>query len=452
MKMDAAEILTTGWCPHKCTYCYIPKSEVMKELHQEIIADLETGEYIERLKKIYGDGLETLGFWGTEPTLTLDLIQPMLPQLTQAFPKLKEMSFSTAMIAVEPIAKFIKALQGYGIKLKVQVSLDGPAFITDKNRFPRAAEKVPQKFFALVSAIQNQRGGAMPFPPTIIPGLAERNLPTEVEFHWKATLTIENIKEMNDNSSKIDEYYRYFERLDNKFDEINQSENISLVKGNHPPTLEAPGNYTSEDGREFAQFLNNLRQKGHRSIYSFRLGKLLDFWEELGTKKRMFTCSAGDSNSGIGDSWHICHRSFYLNDSRYVNSVLQQDIANWDASHFKAGTIDLLRKYYIVDMNQDAEMIRLRYVMRNYHDFWRLQIGYVKAMMTELALARQADHRYLENDELNTIFALFVNTAWSCPVENILNTGNIYLVPLSMLRMFGNGAFQELLHDIPRRK
>lgn len=79
-------------------------------------------------------------------------------------------------------------------------------------------------------------------------------------------------------------------------------------------------------------------------------------------------------------------------------------------------------------------------------------MGYVNAMVTELALAGQADHRYLDSDELRTLFALFINTGLGCPLENILNTGSIHLTLLSMLRMFGNGAFQELLNDIPRRK
>lgn len=79
-------------------------------------------------------------------------------------------------------------------------------------------------------------------------------------------------------------------------------------------------------------------------------------------------------------------------------------------------------------------------------------MGYVNAMVMELALAGQADHRYLDSDELRTLFALFVNTGLGCPIENILNTGSIHFTLLSMLRMFGNGAFQELLHDIPARK
>ncbi|GAI97971.1 unnamed protein product, partial [marine sediment metagenome] len=74
---------------------------------------------------------------------------------------------------------------------------------------------------------------------------------------------------------------------------------------------------------------------------------------------------------------------------------LQQGDKNWDVSHFRAGTIDLLRKYYITNVAQDAELTRLHYVMRNYHDFWRLQTGYIRSMMMELALAGQADHQYL---------------------------------------------------------
>jgi len=283
-------------------------------------------------------------------------------------------------------------------------------------------------------------------------GLLKGVSPTKVEFHWKATLTTENIKEMNNDPSKIDEYHQYFENLYTKFDETNHNMNVSLSRGSHIPSLEVPGNYTSEDGKDFAQFLRNLRHKGYKSTYSFRLKKLLDFWNELGIKKKMFTCSAGDSNNGISNNLHICHRSFYLDNDKYVNSVLQQDTVNWDVQHLKAGTVDLLRKYYIVDTEQDAEVTRLKYVMRNYHDFWRLQMGYVSVMITELVLAGQANHQYLDNNELRTFFALFVNTALGCPLENILNTGSIHLTPLSMLRMFGNGAFQELLNDVPRRK
>jgi hypothetical protein len=160
----------------------------------------------------------------------------------------------------------------------------------------------------------------------------------------------------------------------------------------------------------------------------------------------MFTCSGGDSNSGLGKNLHICHRSFYLDEENYVESILKQKgIENWDISLFNKGTIDFMRKYYMVDTEQKPEVTRFLYIMRNYHDFWRFQIGYIRAMMIELALAGQVDREYLKNENLNVLFALFANTGLSCPIENLLNTGVSHFTPLSLIRLFGNGAFQEIL-------
>ncbi len=432
MSVEAAELSTTAWCPNNCKYCYIPKDVVMKEVHQEIIDDLQSGTYISRVKKIYGDGLTTLGFWGTEPTLTLDVIAPFLPEIANAFPKLKDISFSTSMIDYKPITKFAKAMAKTGLKLDVQVSLDGPAFITDINRFKGAAEIIPDNFFKLVSSLQDSE--------------------TNVNFHWKATLTADNIKEMIDSPAKIDEYYNLFNELNAKFDAENHNGNISLQKGSGIPTLAMPGKYTSNDGKNFARFLRLVKEKGHETIYTHRMMKLVNFEDELGTKKRMFTCSGGDSDRGIGYSCHICHRTFSLDDDRVIDAILKQGEVNWDYTHYQQGTIDLIRKYYIVGIGDEGGLTRFSYVMRNYHDFWKAQVGYLKAMLGELALADQVSRTYLDDDNQSTLLALFIPSCLGCPVENILNTANIHLAPISLLRMFGNGAFKEILNDLPNRK
>ncbi|GAI83755.1 unnamed protein product, partial [marine sediment metagenome] len=268
------------------------------------VDDLQSGVYISRMKKIYGDGLTTLGFWGTEPTLTLDVIAPLLPEIASTFPKLKDISFSTSMIDYKPITKFAQAMTKTGLKLSVQVSLDGPTFITDGNRFKGAAKIIPDNFFKLVSSLQDSE--------------------TNVNFHWKATLTADNIKEMIDSPAKIDEYYDFFNGLNARFDAENHNENISLQKGSCIPTLAVPGKYTSNDGKDFAQFLRLVKEKGRETIYTHRMMKLVNFENELGTKKRMFTCSGGDSDRGIGHSCHICHRTFSLDDDRVVNAIMKQ--------------------------------------------------------------------------------------------------------------------------------
>ena len=67
----AAELFSAGWCNLACKYCYIPKTDFLKGIHKSIINSIEDGTYIKDLKEMYGDKLESLAHWGTEPTLTV---------------------------------------------------------------------------------------------------------------------------------------------------------------------------------------------------------------------------------------------------------------------------------------------------------------------------------------------------------------------------------------------
>lgn len=423
--LRAAEIITSGWCPLSCSYCYIPKSEAMHKLHKEIERDLRSGEFIRRLKRVYGENLTHLGFWGTEPTLTLPLIEEYIPEVLQTFPKLEEISFSTSLMAYpERILHLIRILLGRKLTLKVQISLDGPAFITDVNRVKGAAKKVPEHFAKLIGGINSLPLGDL-----------------KVIFSCKATHSIDNIKAFLDDPKRFDEYIAYFDRLNRDIKRRNKQRNVTLRESQNP-TLVIPGKYTSEDGKAFAEYLKGFAKRGKHSTYTPRLERLFLYPEEA-HKRRTFSCSGGDSNLGIGEAIHICHRTFYYDKDEYIESILATDIENWDVSLFKRGTIEHIQKNYIV--KEETELTRFKYVMRGYHDFWKLQLEYTKAMMIELARAGQVDPLYLENRKLLDLFALFVNVGMSCPMENLLNSGSVHLHPVSMLRIFGNGAFQEIV-------
>lgn len=426
--LRAGEILTTGWCPLKCTYCYIPKTEAMHKVHEEIEADLRSGKYLQRLKQLYGENLTHIGFWGTEPTLTLPLIEEYIPEILVTFPKLEHIGFSTSLMAFpERILHLIRILLGRKLTLKVQISLDGPPFITDINRMKGAGKKIPENFVELINGIN-------PLPLGDL----------KIDFSWKATHSIENIRMFICEPKKIDEYFTYFDGLNRFFKKRNKQKNVTLQES-QVPTLVVPGKYTSDDGKAFAEYLREFAKRGKASAYTPRLKRLFDYPEEL-HKRRVFTCSGGDSNMGIGKSTHICHRTFFYDKDEYVESVLETDIENWDVSLFKRRTIEHIRKNYIV--KGEPELTRFKYVMRGYHDFWKMQLEYVKAMIVELARAGQVDPYYLENRELRDLFALFTNAGLSCPMENLLNTGTIHFQLISLLRMFGNGAFQEIVKSV----
>jgi len=431
-RIVASEILTSGFCPFNCSYCYIPKTDMMKQLHERIVESLESGRFIDTLSKLYGKNLQSLGLWGTEPLLTLPIIQKYVPTLLERFPRLNELSFSTSMMYKPGVlVDFIKSLTPTRpFKLKVQISLDGPDFITDVNRMKGAAEKIPENFLSVVKSLNDVDLDQL-----------------SVEFKWKVTFSIDNIKLFVEQPGKIDEFVAYFEDINRRFKEVNRNRRVSLLYGTYCPTLVVPGKYTSSDGRLFARFLDLMYGKGYKDSYYYRLKRLIRNSGET-LKRHVFSCSGGDSNLGVEpDTFHICHRTFYYDDDEYIQSVLKTNIENWDVSNFTRGAVDYMRKFYIVPVDDEYEQARFFYVLRGYHDFWKLQISYVTTMVRELALIGQASKIYLD-DDIALMFALFINSATSCPMENLLNTSAIHFQTISMIRMFANGAFERILKEV----
>jgi len=443
---EACEIFSAAVCNLDCKYCYLPKTKAMHLLHRQVLERVRKSLYIEDLKKAFGKNLEYLSLWGTEPTLGLRDFRPSLPQLLNTFPKLRVFSFSSNLMTnpkeilgfVEDLARFERNL-----KFELQVSLDGPSWITDTNRVGGASETIVKHFLELTEGLNKIDLGCV-----------------EVEMHLKPTFTIWVVKKMNEDEKKIHEYYRFFKDLENDFKRVNQSARVRF-KNTCAPTMAVPGSYTSEDGKQLGLFFKKLRELGYPNNYFFRFKRILDHHEELFTKPCMFTCSGGDSNSGLGvkGDFHICHRTFFLNDERYLKSVMEKRdvLENWDISLMEQDKLDFICSRYVVDVKDAHQMARWNYVMRSYHDFTQLRCGYVVAMLKELAMCSQVHPRYLRDNKLRYLFAIFINSAHSCPAENLLNTSCLHFVPVSMIRLFANGAFQEILKgfandNIPTRK
>jgi len=447
-KVVAAELFSSAVCPLKCKYCYIPKTNLMKQLNQELIKELKIGSFIVDLKEIYGENLEALGLWGAEPTITLKLIEKRIPELINNFPKIKTISFSTSLITnPDIILSFVKKLakENRKIDFQCQISLDGPAFITDINRIKGASKIVPQNLFYLIEKINH---------------LDFKKL--KVIFSFKSTLTKDNINLFNKSDSKIKKYFDYFENIFVEYKRKNKNRNLKLIPSS-PPSLSV-AKYTKVDGENLAKFFKKLRfinqenkeKKYWRhvgeslNVYTYRFKKLIDFQDEIFIKPSMFSCSAGDSNFALNmnKNLNLCHRMFFLSDQNYLDSIISQvNLKNWDVDLFKKGTIDFINSRYNVNIRNTKDIIRMLYVLRNYHDFTRFKISSTVAILKELAIAGQCKKSYLKDDNLAILFALFINSAFCCPAENLLNTGTTYITPVSSIKIFANGAFLEVLKD-----
>lgn len=468
----ACELLTSAYCNMECKYCYIPKVPGMADMHKEVVAKLQDPtDYIAALRRMYGDNLEHLSFWGTEPTLILQYLTPHLELFIRSFPKLKNFSFSTNFLShytrvsefileMERISKMLleegdKRRQKNGnyrddprFMIDVQISLDGPHFITDAGRQEGATDKI----------VANYRS----FLKTLSENKLEHVL---VKSHFKPTVGVEHLSAMNGDVTLIDEYFTFFNHVRSIAEEylptIHPYFETYLV-GNG--TLMVPGTYTSSDGRTFAHYLRNLKYFANHLInhpkynhynrmpseYVNRFENFLRAERENPAAPSQNTCSGGDSNYGIDHSnrLHICHRSFYMKDERYLQAIRDAGgMDNWDVSLFEDGKIEHVKKNLIVDVDDESERTRFLTVMRGFHDYTHFKSASIFSITKWLAKCGQAEHRFLEDDHYCHLFSKFLVFVFGCSIENALNTTSVHITPVSMIRMFANGAFALILED-----
>ena len=104
------------------------------------------------------------------------------------------------------------------------------------------------------------------------------------------------------------------------------------------------------------------------------------------------------------------------------------------------------KKFY--DDGLQFECARCSYCCRHEPGYVFLSDNDLDAMVKELAAAGQADKAYTEDEDLCVLLGLFLNSGLSCPMENALNTGSVHLQVVSLIRLWSNGAFQEILRQI----
>jgi sulfatase maturation enzyme AslB (radical SAM superfamily) len=410
--MEAVELMSAGACNMACSYCFIPKNQEMTRIHQKIIESFKDGTYLNYLKEnkpIY------LSLWGTEPTLTMEHFIPLVKELTW----LKEIKFSTNLLTnhlqIVELAKEVEKLKN--CKLDIQISLDGPTCITDKNRCKNATNKIVSHFKEIKELLKPHKF---------------------VEIHFKPTITIDNIKNDLNTLDKVIEWYKFFDCL--------TDEKIPPPT----PTFEVPGNYTSEDGKLAGQFFRHisevkrlnkkkrfLKHYDETNNYVLRFKKLLNFNRELQYKFRMFTCSGGDTQYGLdfNGNMHICHHTFFYDNPEYFNQ------AYGDKLHERGFKNTSFHK------DNEYNKSRIMYTNRCYHDFMRFKINTTIVMIKELMLCGQVSDDF-KNDDLCYALALLLHTGFSCPAENKMRTGSILIPPISLIRLLGNGCMQEIIKNV----
>jgi len=431
----AMELFSAGWCNLKCNYCYIPKTDFLKDVHNNIIKKIKDGSMLKELEETVGEELESLSHWGTEPTLTTSLFKDFYEQAFVKFPKLKRVFLSSNfMTPPENIVKFTNEIlpKSRIINFDVQMSIDGPPWITDKNRGDGAVDKIKKniKYF-----FENVDG----FHP--------------IKCHFKPTINVDDIRVLSD-IKKLSEYYRFFDDLIDELFQINKNKiQISLAVN---PTVAVPGDYTTEDGIDFYKLYLNQQTlyntetyKAILSPFSFYEDRFLEkvqYYKEFTNKHRMFTCSAGDSCFGSGDldnMLYSCHRSYYLVYDEYKKACQEWPLDEQTMNGLKYNRDQILKRLTTTNTTDKLQTTKMLYANRLFHDFSKHKISCAVAMIRELAENKQINSIY-KDWKLAAEFARFIQLG-ACQMDNVMASGTFEISSFSLFRLFGNGVFEDIL-------
>ncbi len=449
-RIVAVEIINAGKCNMDCAYCYIPKSEEMNKLHADVVEYLDSGKFIEDLDDMYDEDLECISPWGTEPSLTLDIFTKWMPVLLEKFPKLNSFTFSSNFMRhPKYLVEFLDSLpKDREFVCRIQYSLDGPKWITDVTRHKNATKIICKNVKTF-------------FEEAVKADFGELN----IHVNCKPTWDDQVIAQVGNDISLVEDYLSFFNTFFGEIDEIlkgSDPEKICHAKVNCP-FLALPGHYSQEHGILWAKINDELYrfQHLHRTeglfphlsreftAYQPRFQRILDYGREFYTKPEMFSCSAGDTQFGIDHkrNLHACHRTFYLCDDNYVNSIKHEcDNGNWDLAHYQNDRLDDIRNNMMASIDDEDACFRFVYNTSGHHYFIQGKLNIIASLTMLLAHAGQASPIY-KDETAARLLAEFIATAFNCSVEYNLTLGNYNLVPVGLIKLCANGMFESILRN-----
>lgn len=419
-------------CNIACSYCYIKKDKpCMAQLNKKICDSLKDGSYLKNIKeKFMGHEfhIRSLALWGAEPTINGIYFKDFITEFLDHFPAVEAIFFSTnAKVGGEKIVQyFVQPLVEYSethlrkISLKLQFSLDGPAWINDASRYNNATNNTIQ---AIDYLLEN-----MPLSDYCSLGIST-----------KPTLDVAYMKIMCDQGIEaIQNYFKFFSDLHMEWDvKAKEKFNIEMASVS-TPTLVDPGDHSKEDGLIFAKWLSYLPLLDREALPAYKDSHLI--WQPVRGLELLLhqvkimpisayecSCSAGHNDITIDylGNLYTCER--LAKNLAYTNEhhpVLEAHSSVYD------GFNDFNKKLY-------ANL--------SFHHSIGARRNFADATILMAAKAGEIDRKYLYSmDDRTALF--YASFGMLCHIgidEDI--AGNTFIFPLSYIRLLGNGAVEALI-------
>ena len=367
-------------CNLNCPYCYLPtfcrnhnENEILRE-------KIKSGEYqsliIEKLSN-YRESIENISFWGAESTLNLDLIDTFLTPLLEYFVNIKEIFFPTnGLLTPQPLIDYLSK-QDKKYELTFLFSLNGENEF-NANRFS-TEQQVLNQITSIV--INNQNINNLNIVITI-----------------SCVLSQNEIKQMQDKTS-IEKYFNYFKQQNDLINSLNTNKNIVIDLTPYPAFVH-PGEYTNQDGKNFASFL----KIGFEKMFHF---SSLIFFD-------------GDTNP-----W--CINEYNITIDKY-------------------GKIACCKKAYTMNENtcflfdKDEKLSNYNFCKNNV----AVLFNNYKAILEVLIMNKEIDKKYL-TDPIYLESGFIVYMMIGCWIDSSIQTGSLFIPYIGTIKLICNGAIDYVI-------
>lgn len=436
-KRETLIIYTAAVCNLKCTYCYIDKNPALKKIDDILDESFKGSYYFDFTKQMFPDPyqLREIQTWGGEPFIGMHRAYGLIESLINYYPNFNSFFSSTNFTVPNWIEEFeglinvFKKYPNRKFNVAIQLSIDGPEYINDKNRGKGVTSKFVKTFDKLMDWIPN--------------GLPDN---VQLQLQPKPTFNMDCIKELL-NKQKIIEYYQFMEQFLDKVSALNKS---NVVMYANIPNTAAPCPHTKEDGVTFAKLCKLTREverenidnkyfKYYKSITMYANGYACN--ESPTLKCTGFTCGTGFTHVGLlpYNKISTCHNGFVDLISDY-KKLAQSSTDDHDID-FRL-FVENTKSRFCLSL-EDYRKFEMQMQKFNVPDTTARLANMVTLIMT-LAYGKQIDIKYADPDEALRAARFIRNHTSFCVRDNQALTGCLTIQPSGIYKLLLNGAMEEI--------
>ena len=394
-------------CNMMCKYCdFNDKDYSHANTNEQIRQAILDGSYLEKIKETTAeirDQISGINLWGLEPSINFDICEDFFKGLLDYFYNVKWLFYSTnCNLNLERHKKIFDFFNNYDRKvtLKLQISIDGPAWITDENRQIGAMSRIMPTLESMVN-----------YAKTL-----DKNL--FIDANITPTLDSKHMQILVDDDEKFHEYYGFFDILSKK---INIDGKFEISAG--VPTLIIPHYHTTEDGILLKKFIHKLVENTDKYDFPLFLQASAECDMIFADAFTFLGCSAGIDSLPIN----------YTGDFYGCQALFKID---YDGSKERAqlGWTTRLNKDY------DDWCWRTSLIPKSKNFYFNQWDGQIIL----LATAGQIDSIYKTDKNARNLLKMLCSTFF-CAYGQLSTTKSPWIPTMSFIRLLGNGAVPELL-------